>query len=324
MPSSIAARTAPFAILLALSGCAGDHTVCRTDLPLEERRYHLIVPASINGHTIPALMDTGAQTSSVTEDVITRLELQSDPRHGTILSGVGGQGVAQNDALISRFELAGYDAGEQHYSVLQLWHDSSGKEPVGALVGADLLSHFDIDLDIPQHKLTLYDPDKCGGTLADWGGSAVQVPLERSFGSGRLSLKIKLDGQDVVALIDTGSDGSVIDLSAAERLGVTRAMLAKEPGQKGTGAAGVNFGLVEHQFKSMDIGGEHFDAPKIAVLDRDLREVDMILGLDWIRRHRVLISFRRQMLYITRSEGGGAALAGDLLPVLLEPVGHRL
>jgi predicted aspartyl protease len=308
MPSPAhAARLAALASLLLVAACAGgaEHTVCRADLPLLEHKSHLIVPALINGHSVPALLDTGAQGSSVTEATITRLELQSDPRHGTIISGVGGQGVLQNDALIERFELAGYASGLVHYSVLQLSLDSPGKEPIGALVGDDLLSHFDIDLDVAHRKLALYDPDKCQDTQPDWQASALQVPLSTSFGTGRLTLKVKVNGHELNALLDSGSEGTVLDLAAAERIGVSREVLSKEPGGTGFGAAGVNFRMVAHKFESLEVAGDRFDGPTLAVLDRDLREADIILGLDWLRKHHVLISFRRNILYVARPTGAG-------------------
>jgi predicted aspartyl protease len=299
-------RAAWVVVPLALAACAGsENTVCRTDIALEDRQHLMLGPVSVDGTIVPAILDTGAQASAVTEGVVTRLGLLSDPRNGSVMSGVGGEGVEQNDAIVAHFELAGFDPHSGHYPVVSLPVDAVGDEPLGALVGVDMLGHFDIDLDVGHGKAILYDPDRCTGAPPAWQESAIKVPMEMIFGSGRLVMTVKIDGQDVRALLDSGASASVLDRKAAERLGVTPAMLAHEMGGEGFGAAGVNFHHALHTFRSLEIAGERYDSPKISVLDRDLTDADMLLGLDWLRRHHVLISFRRRLLLIERPTGVG-------------------
>jgi predicted aspartyl protease len=303
---AIAVARAAATALLALSGCAsGGATVCRTDIALQDRQNLVLAPVSINGQPVPAIIDTGAQVSAITESAVTRLGLLGDPFHSSLLAGVGGEGTVQNDAIVDRFELAGYDPGSGHYPVFAIPFDSKGHEPLGALVGDDMLSHFDIDLDVANGKAILYDPDRCEAPPPEWRANAVSVPLTRSFQSGRLAVDVKLDGHDLRAMIDSGAAFTVLDLPAAERLGVTREVLSHDPGGEGAGAAGVAFHGTMHSFRTLEIAGERFDGPRIAVLDRELAEADMLLGLDWLRAHHVLISFRRRVMFIARPTGVG-------------------
>jgi predicted aspartyl protease len=307
-----AAAVARFAIvfsLLGVVGCANSsRTVCRTDIVLEERQRLLIAPIAVNGTPVRGILDTGAQASAVTDALVTRLGLLSDPRHGSLVSGVGGQGTAQNDALVDRLELAGFDPAAGHYPVIALpagsGFDSRSDDPLGALIGADLLSHFDLDLDVAHDRLVLYDPDRCQEKLPNWREPMDEVPLDVIW-TGRLQLTVTLDGKELHALLDSGATTSVLDLPAAERLGVSRDVLASEQGGEGFGAAGVNFQRVLHTFRTMDVGAERVTAPRLAVLDRGLRETDMLLGLDWLRTHHVFISFRRHTLFIARPPGVG-------------------
>jgi len=301
-------RAAAWVVLpvLALAACAGsDKTVCRTDIALEDRQHLMLGPVSVNGIVVPGIMDTGAQASAVTESLVTRLGLLGDNRYFSLMAGVGGEGVEQNDAQVAHFELAGFDPRLGHYPVVSLPLDAAGDEPLGALVGVDMLGHFDIDLDVSAGKMVLYDPDRCTGPEPAWQASAIKVPMELIWGSGRLAMTVKIDGQDVRALLDSGASASVIDLTAAKRLGVTQAMLAQEMKGEGFGAAGVNFHRAVHTFHSMEIAGDRFDSPKLSVLDRDLNGADMLLGLDWLRQHHVLISFRRRQLLVARPTGIG-------------------
>jgi Aspartyl protease len=299
-PPPAPARFALLLPLLALAACAGsDKTVCRSEIALQDQQNLILTDVLVNGTPVPGILDTGAQTSAVTDGLVSRLGLLGDPRHGTLMSGIGSEGTARGDALVSQFELAGYDPGTGHYPVISVPLDTGKGAPLGALIGADLLSHFDIDFDIAHNRAVLYDPDRCQGPLPDWPGPAVALPFE-VIGSGRLLLKVKVDGHDLDALLDSGATASVIDLPAAERLGVTAEDLAREPGGSGFGAAGVGFQRVLHRFHSMEIAGERFDAPNISVLDRPLREADMLLGLDWLRTHRVWVSYHRHTLFIAR------------------------
>jgi predicted aspartyl protease len=300
-----AARLAIPLLPLALAACATSNTVCRAEVKLEERQHLMLAHVQVNGTSVVGIFDTGAQTSAVTETLVSRLALLGDQRHASLMSGVGGAGVPRNDALVEQFAMAGFDPGEGHLPVISVPMDApapASGEPLGALIGADVLSHFDIDLDIAGRRAILYDPDRCTGPLPDWQVRATEMKVE-VISSGRLLLPVKLDGREFHALLDSGASGTVLDLPAAEELGVSAAQLAQDKGGSGFGAAGVNFQRVLHTFHTLEIGGERLPAPKISVLDRSLREADMLLGLDWLRTHRVWISYRRSLLFITHPVG---------------------
>ncbi len=304
-----AMRFAALVPLLGVAACANSaNTVCQTEIALEPGQRMLIAPVLVDGKPVRGIVDTGAQGSAVTDWLITRLGLLGDPRNGSLVSGVGGEGIAQNDALVRQFELAGFDPANGHYPVIALPAAAApagpGADPLGALIGADVLSHFDIDLDLAHNRLVLYDPDRCKEMPPNWTGPVTELPLDIGW-TGRPRLTVKLDGHDVTALLDSGATTSVIDLPAAEKLGVTPAMLAREPGGEGFGAAGVNFRRVPYTFHTLEIGGEIIPEPRLAVLDRSLREADMLLGLDWLRTRHVFISFRRHRLFIARPVGVG-------------------
>ncbi len=305
-PAQAAARFVGLLVLLGVAACTSSaNTVCRTEIPVEPGQRLLIATLTVDGKPARGILDTGAQGSAVTDALVTRLGLLSDPRNGSLVSGVGGEGMPQNDALVRQFELAGFDPLNGHYPVIALPAGAApGAEPLGALVGADVLSHFDIEIDLPDNKLVLYDPDRCAMPLPGWSGPMTELPLSITW-SGRPKLTVKLDGHDIDALLDSGATQSVIDLPAAEKLGLSWDTLKTEKGSEGFGAAGVNLQRVPHTFEILDIGGETIPAPRLEVLDRSLREADMLLGLDWMRTHRVFISYRRHRLFIARPVGIG-------------------
>lgn len=303
------ARHAATLLPIVLAACATSTsaTVCRTEVKLEERHRLMLARVDVDGTPVPGILDTGAQTSAVTETLVSRLGLLGDPRHASLMSGVGGAGIARGDALVPQFALGGYDTGDGHYPVISVPLDTQddakpGADPLGALIGADVLSHFDIDLDVAHHRAILYDPARCTMPLPDWDTPYTEVPVDIDW-TGRILLPVTLDGHKLNAMLDSGATGTVLDLSAAEKLGLTKEVLAQEPGGEGFGAAGVNFQRVTHTFATMEIAGERFRDPKLSVLDRPLRDTDMLLGLDWLRDHRVWISYHRHVLLIAHPVG---------------------
>jgi gag-polyprotein putative aspartyl protease/Aspartyl protease len=297
-----ALRQAGLLALLSLAACeAGGSGPCQValvaELPLTLHRNAIYAPVKMNDTATLALLDTGSETSVVSSDAFNRLHLLGDPRHGTRMTGIGGSGVGQNDALLDRYELAGYDLGLTHYPVIDAPIGIDSKHPVDGMLGGRILSHFDIDLDVPHSRMTLYSVHHCSGNFLPWTGkySAVQTDTTHA---DRLLLPLKVNGQNVQALLDTGADTSIIDRPAAERLGVTSDVLAKDKAERGWGSAGVGFHLTPHRFASMQVGPEQIAGPKLNVLDRELQQADMLLGFDYLKSRRVWISYRTNQFFI--------------------------
>jgi clan AA aspartic protease (TIGR02281 family) len=302
----IATRLALLLLVAGLGGCgdrddAGSAGQCRVTpvqtIAVDPRQSFIMAKVRVNDAEVLGIADTGAEKSAVTGALVTRLGLLGDPLHGTLLSGVGGEGRPQNDALIEHFSLGGYDPGDGHYAVLSLPFGDDAATAPGALIGADVLSHFDLDIDIPHGRVVLYDVHHCAGNFLPWHEAYGSVPLEETWG-GRLLTTVQVDGHDMHAMIDTGASNTALDSDAAERIGVTRQILAKDVGGEGFGAAGVNFRRAEHRFHELRVGTDRTADPELVVLDRSLREADMLLGFDFLRPRHVWISYRTHRLFI--------------------------
>ena len=62
----------------------------------------------------------------------------------------------------------------------------------------------------------------------------------------------------------------------------------------GVGSAMVRF----HRFASMDVGQDHIPSPLIAVGETQSIAPDMLLGLDYLKGHRIWISYRARQVVI--------------------------
>ena len=112
----------------------------------------------------------------------------------------------------------------------------------------------------------------------------------------RLVVPIAIDGQPVDALLYTGSSLSLLSTSCARRVGARATPADPVATIRGVdgGTAIVRF----HCFVSMDVGRDHVANPLIAVGETQFVSPEMVLGLDYLRGHRIWISYRTQQVVI--------------------------
>ncbi|MDQ2763456.1 MAG: retroviral-like aspartic protease family protein, partial [Pseudomonadota bacterium] len=148
-------------LLIASSAHAGCHVDSKATIPLDVTGGAIILPLQINEIIALFILDTGAQRSVVTENAVRRLGLARDQWIGTTMQGIGGIGSRPN-ADPRSLELGGVALVRR-----TLNHDNSltvgvlprtriGNLVIDGALGRDFLSLFDLDLDVPGRRLTLY------------------------------------------------------------------------------------------------------------------------------------------------------------------------
>jgi len=264
----------------------------------------ILVPVEINGTTSSFILDTGAQRSVVTEAAIRRLGLARDPWVGTTMSGIGGINDRAN-ADPRRFTLGGVPLVRR-----TLNHDTSlavgvlpGSSAPGPLVdgllGRDYLSMFDLDLDVPALRLTLFQPVGCSGRFLPWADGYVAVPVSNPTESA-LVVPVVLDGTPLRALLDTGASGSLLGAAGIVRTRVDVAGPGSDPTDQVSGLGPHIVTMRRHQFHSLSVGGQIVQSPLVWVAPVHLTPiVDMLLGADWLAARRVWISYATHQLFMS-------------------------
>jgi hypothetical protein len=263
----------------------------------------ITVPVQVNGIAATFILDTGAQRSVVTEDAVHRLGLARDEWVGTTMSGVGGIESRPN-ADPRSLTLGGIPLVRRTLS-----HDTSltvgilprtraGTLLIDGLLGRDFLSVFDLDLDVPNQRLTLYQVHDCAGRFLPWSDNyaAVSVTLADE---NALILPVTLDGTPLRALLDTGASASLIAAPGLFRLGLRPASLAGDPADQVSGLGPRMVTMHRHTFRSLLVGGQVIDGPVIWTAPIRLSPiVDMLLGADWVARRRMWISYATRQLFV--------------------------
>jgi predicted aspartyl protease len=291
-------RLRPLCTLLMLAGCAAatpptNPQACTirkaADIPVTFERGFVSAPATIEGKPVRLLIDTGSEISLVTPIAMTVLHLQPDPHRRTTLHGTGGTITTQN-ALLQSFGIGGMEVLAQSTAVGPLPALRGPALEASGLIGADWLHDFDVELDLLHHRIALYRVEGCVGDYVPWPGRKTAVAAEM-LGRGLVVLPVALDGQPVRALLDTGANHSVLSTSAAARIGIAPSTLALDRGGTAMGVDGATLAMRHHRFGQLRIGDAGYPAPPIDIGPLRVAAVDMLLGVDWLRRSRVWIAY---------------------------------
>jgi hypothetical protein len=300
-----------FLLLCLLTAAA--HAACRVEpqgtAPLGLVDGHVLVTVVVNDTTSLFILDTGAERTLMGEDVVRRLGLERDSWVASVVNGIGGE-EERPDALPRSLRLAGVLLrrktllGDNSVTVGPLPITEIAGQPIAGLLGRDFLSAYDLDLDLPDRRLTLYAVHGCEQGFLPWNTPYAAIPATTPIGAA-LVIPVSVDGRPLRALIDTGASSSLITASGMFRLGLTPAALASDPGGNGSGVGPAAVPMRLHRFTALQVGPAVERGPPIWVASVHVVPiVDMLLGADWLGTHHVWLSFATKQIFVAVRQKG--------------------
>ena len=290
-----------------LTGCDTDNQMACdltmvAQMPLEVQDHLLVVPAGINGKWTYLVVDTGAERTTISNAAADRLGLQHDPRYINHALGIGGA-TTTTDVTIDRLVLGGVHFPLNRIAVGTFSLQTERGLNAEGLLGADILLAFDMDIDVPGGKLTLYRSRVCPDTRPPWPEPPIEIVGVRAR-KDRLLLPIELDNVPGMAILDTGAQGNVVGVAMARRMGLNEPTLSRDPPvrQHGLGPGETISRL--HQFELLRIGPVAEQHPRITVLSSDFGVGDALIGEEFLQGRRVWLSFKNRQVFVSRRAGG--------------------
>jgi predicted aspartyl protease len=307
------------ALVLAAAGVpaggANADSKCRferiTELPIWIEHGRPVTVGTLNGRKIGVLIDTGSGASVVERLALERLAVPGF-RDVSLRSLAGEARTLGHTVRIQEFRLGG--TVRRDWRVLVSPEDSFGSD-IAVSLGQDFFRNVDVEFDFPNAAMRIYQAEDCGAArLSYWTGDqpSNEAAIERST---QLRLTLQINGEPVRAQLDSGASNSVIDSAFAARLGVTR----RSPGVVDGGcAAGLARDPIDTwigKFDTVTIGDERIQNARIRFgeLSRGFasgsaklelqRLPEMLLGVDFLRSHRVLVAQSQGRIYFTYSGG---------------------
>ncbi len=294
------------AVLLAVghqaqAGCT-THRVA--SLPLALWQGKLLLTVGVNGSPETMALDTGAGITVISAEAAGRLNILHDFDHAAELRGAGGA-----DSVLFIGQVDTLDLGEARLAKMSLpivdfpmrdWNN----HPVSGLLGADILSHFDVDLDIAGGQLGLWRESGCDTAPPPWNDNAEPIAIELD-GGHHIAVPVTVDGIALNAMLDTGAGGFFLTTRAGMRAGATEDALESDPEIHGTGVNNRAWTGRLHRFQDVRFGGVRFTnvatelLPSTSIAQYDaLSGSDGLIGMSLLRRMHLWISYRTKALYV--------------------------
>jgi predicted aspartyl protease len=257
----------------------------------------LTVPATIEGHDKPLLIDTAGIYSLLTESSVAEMKLSRRAMNSQLHMTLGADGhLLTAGAIAHSFKLGNIVADKMEFAIIpdnMIAHGASGT------LGPSVMANYDMEIDPAHNKVNLYSQNHCPGEVVYWTRSPYAAIPMRLDSFLHIILPVNLDGHTFEALIDTGSSHSwlLYDLAKAP-FGWSDDTKELTPATD----AGAETGWYRYPFKSLSLNGVDIRNPRIDVHKGSGSAADrptLVIGMDVLSKLRTFISYSEHMLYFT-------------------------
>jgi predicted aspartyl protease len=275
-------------------------------LPLEIRGNQAFIPGKLRGEPIRVLVDTGAGRTMFDLSVVKKagLSIEDAPYRAM---GLGGE-MRLQQATFDDLEIGGMKVPTKRLLV----NASGFRGAFAGLLGFDFFGKVDIELNFKAGEMKLFQPADCeGSVLAYWAPDKADS-VDMLASKDGIEIPVSINGATFRASLDTGAYTSVAGRKVADYFGLE------------TSGAGKSYGADNralenafHKFETFEIGAETIRNPTMRLssgmatgfantgsrMEDRSGAVDVLLGFDFMRSHRIFVSNSQRRVYFTY-EGG--------------------
>jgi predicted aspartyl protease len=265
-----------------------------------EHDGRIAVPIAILDRAFLLTVDTGAVYSILSESVASTL--QETPRRASMRAGFLGDVTLNSYVTVDGLRIGQVDARRFDFMIApdRLLATYDG------LLGADIMSQYDVEFDFAHAKFNLMSQDHCPGAVVYWTKSDAGVVPMHLDPNKHVKVEVTLDGKLLNAGIDTGAYKSTMSLAVAKNLfGIDE----NSPGMKRRDGVSINGGRPEpiyhYPFASLSFGEVSVQHPDIDIIAEPANisnDVPLIIGINVLRQLHVYIAYKEQALYVTPAE----------------------
>lgn len=285
----------------------------RAEIPVVADQGQLVTEGVINEASARVLIDTGATVSLVWRPAAEKLGLRviNAPGRAKPLYGLGGESQL-GSAFVDEFRVAAIDVTNHRFAVAG---DREGG--LDFILAEDLLSKTSMEFDLRHHTVRTMELTGCTVSQLPYWATTYSVTDLLASPQDALAIRtiVLVNGRSVRAQLDSGSSVSILSKSLADSLRLHS--VSADESLVGIGRKSLPTWIADVQ--SFTVGDETIKSTQLRVAEmgkyrttirvgsRIPREVDgepeMLLGLDFLRSHRVLVDNTSRKMVFTY-EGG--------------------
>lgn len=289
---------------LALPLAASAQSACQVtqlvQLPLEYTGFKLIptTVGQINGRLAKMIFAAGSSVTHMPAEAAERHGLVPQLSDGEAIIGgrLSNRRTALYQALVAKFSIGPFSTSNMAMPIID------GNPPIyDVQVGADLLLRTDLELSLATKEMRFFHARDCGKDwLAYWDRNASVIPFQHDEKTMPVpEFTIHVNGVALTAHISPSDSVSVLSKRAADKIGVktdgpnARRTHEADPQRLRMGNRWIT------QADTFKIGDILVRNPAITVDDSEHPEVDVKLGADFLRVHRILFAMGQRQLYVS-------------------------
>ena len=307
-------------IAATLAAAPGVRAECRmikvATLPVRMLGNQPLVPGKVNGRDMNIFADTGARDSVLWRKAAQQagVNVVTDPRYR--MQGFSGETDVYR-GTVAELQIGDFTIRDRSWPAID---GSFFGDEVGMILGFDFWSKMDVEFNLAGSEIVLWEPEGCkGAALGYWNKDFLLAKLETPL-RGSFQTYVMLNGVRVKALIDSGSESTLINSVTARRIGFRTS-------EQDTGASGEVSGIGGNAsissfvatFDTFEMGDLTIKNARIIAFEfeRHTRETrvgtriaespidpgDMIIGADFLLANRVLVSPSQGLIYMTYNGG---------------------
>lgn len=217
------------------------------------------------------------------------------------LEGVGG--VADAEATqVRTLQLSGSSIKNVDFLV--------GGPALGSLAGVlgqNILHVGDVEYDLAGGAIRLFQSSGCEHkSFAYWaaGKTVSELRMDPTTPENPQTMAdVTVNGVRMKAMLDTGSETSMMSQAAARRAGLDIAGPNAMPAGLSTGIGRRSLRTWILPVTKFEVGQESISNTHMRVTDVDMKGVDVILGADFFLSHRVFVANSQSRIYFTYNGG---------------------
>lgn len=259
----------------------------------------ITIPATVEGHEYPLLVDTGGYANTLSNYVVQREGYERKEAWGAEI----GMGKSKLEKYVTVKKFALGHAGAEGFKFYIDDFDLPGTQ---GTLAPEVLAAYDADFDFAHEKFNLIAKDHCPGQVVYWTDSPAAVIPFRMPDFAHIVAKVQVDGKDIDAWLDTGAQATYITMKAAKEY---LDLDDKSPQLKSLGNKNINGMVGEvfyYPFATLNLGGLTVNHPRIFVLEDKMwtEQNLLLLGQSTLRQLHMYIAYKEKKLYVTPAMAG--------------------
>ncbi|WP_044560147.1 aspartyl protease family protein [Azospirillum sp. B4] len=267
-----------------------------------------IVDGTLNGQPIRVVVNTGSYKTLLSEAAARRLGLEVTAlpmAHKVLTPGRKLREIGSTP--VQSLTVGGWQAENLTMEVIPAHF---GKD-VDLTLGQDIFAQADVELDFAHDIIRFFRPQGCDDVpLAYWAETYAEATMQYAQNERRRfsnRIPVRLNGHEFLARLSTGATYSTLSDTIAHQAGVyeggpgvtTLAMVGPPDHEKYPLSVGTfdSFTIGDETIRNVKLRFVRFNPDFISDVGRQVW--GLILGMDFIRSHRIYIANSQDKIYFT-------------------------